>query len=142
MQKLSKYFSLQELTYLRSWDTFHTPNQKELENLTKLALAMDTVREFIGNPIIVHCGIRPILNNINSEYHGKDYNEFIIGSPKSLHKIGLAIDFHVANMDCDKVRELIVPKLEEWKMRCEDLPGSNWVHIDLGSIKSKRFFKP
>jgi hypothetical protein len=61
----------------------------------------------------------------------------------SAHTLGMAVDFSVATLKADEVRELLKPELERLKIRMEDLPGSTWVHIDTREPGgSGRFFKP
>lgn len=142
-QKISKYFSVKEALYLPSWKVLHIPNEQEKANILKTAEVMDKIREFLGKPISVHVWLRPTLNNPSHAKHGQDYNLFIKGAKASAHKVGLAVDWSCRDYTCDKVRELLLPKLEEFNIRVEDLPGSNWVHTGTDWKPGKsRFFKP
>lgn len=145
--KISKYFTVKEALLLSSINTLHLPSEEEKANIIALAEKMDKVREFLGKGIIVHCWIRPTsVNCTDPKYQGFDYNSYI-GSKakKSAHVLGKAIDFHVAGYEnsygCDAMRTLLIPKLEEWGMRMEDINGS-WIHMDIAEVKSQRFFKP
>lgn len=145
--KISKYFTVKEALLLPSIKVLHIPSEEEKIQILALAEKMDVVREFLGKGIIVHCWIRPTsVNCVDPKYKGFDYNEHI-GSKakKSAHIFGKALDFHVAGYEgkygCDAMRALLIPKLEEWDMRMEDINGS-WIHMDIAEVKSQRFFKP
>lgn len=141
--KISKHFTVHEATYLPSWNVYHTPSEQEKENIVKLALVMDKIRDYIGKPIIIHVWIRPILNSPGHEKHGQDYNLFVKGAKMSAHKTGLGVDWHAKDYSCDYVRRLLQQKLEEFNIRVEDLPGSNWVHTDIKTpVNNNRYFKP
>ncbi len=123
---------------------------------------MDVIREFLGEPINVHVWMRPgVASCPGTPWDGKDYNRYIYETqvwkalseeekakkqvPNSPHKSGEAVDWSVVNKKtaeaCAEVREKLLPKLEEWGVRMEDIHGS-WVHIDTKPVISKRFFKP
>jgi uncharacterized protein YcbK (DUF882 family) len=135
--KISQFFTVREAIHLPQWNRLATekdglgPAQKA--NLVMLMVVMDKVRTFFGKPIVVHCCFRPYA-----------YNALVGGAPKSAHIAAMAIDFHVAGLDCDEARKLLLPKLEEWGLRMEDLPGSSWVHLDMRPVPKggTRFFKP
>ena len=133
---VSAHFTVSECLYLPKWNRLaneHDGLNDEIKgNLILLCTKLDTVRDFFKKPMIVHCMYRP-----------KEYNSLIGGAVGSAHIEGLAIDFHVINRSCDEVREMLLPLLEQWKFRMEDLPGSNWVHLDLRDPGyGNRFFKP
>lgn len=134
--KISQFFTVAEATMLPQWKRVATekdglgPTQKA--NLEKLFKIMDKVRGLFGKPILVHVAFRPY-----------SYNKLIGGAPRSSHVEGMAVDFHVSGVTCDDARAQLVPYLEEWGLRCENLPGSNWVHLDIRPAgPAGRFFKP
>jgi uncharacterized protein YcbK (DUF882 family) len=88
--------------------------------------------------------IRPKSTNAPGHAgHNKDYNKFVKGAPRSAHIPGLAVDFSIEGVDCDRLRKLLVPKLEEFDCRMESLHGAGWVHMDLMSpTEGRRYFKP
>lgn len=143
--KISKYFTVHEALYLPSWELHHIPSEQEKAAIINMAQKMDLVREYLGNAIIVHCWIRPKSVNQpkSARYHLKNYNAACGGAPGSAHMEGIAVDFHVAKMTCDEARHLLVSKLDEFKIRMEDISG-NWVHVDMRNPapKKSRFFKP
>lgn len=135
--KVSNYFTVKECIWFPRWSRLATEEdgltEEIKENIIKTAKKMDIVREWIGKPIRVHVWYRSL-----------EYNMLIGGAKKSVHMEGKAVDFSVPGMTCDEFRKKMIDenKLEEWEMRCEDLFGSNWVHLDTAPVKFKRFFKP
>ena len=142
--KISDYFKVKEATYLIRWNVYHTPTEQEIANILRMAEVMDKIRAFLGCKVEVHCWIRPAVTNCqNTLYRGKDYNKLVGGAKASAHLDGLAVDFHAEHMLCDEVRAKLLPKLEEWDIRMENLPRSGWVHVDLKPpFRGNRYFKP
>lgn len=139
--KISKYFSVGEALYLHQWDCYHIPSDEEKDNIVRHALNMDLVRELLGVPCRVHCWMRPeSLNCPDSPHHGEDYNALCKGAASSQHKKGDATDYDPIGMSCDDARALLESKLEEWGMRMEKAPGTDWVHNDSGPVISTRYF--
>jgi uncharacterized protein YcbK (DUF882 family) len=134
---ISVYFNVKEALWLPTWNRMATekdglgPIQKD--NIIKLMQTMDRIRVLLNKPIVVHVAFRPY-----------SYNKLIGGAPKSAHVQGMACDFSVPGMSCDDVRKMLLPHLDEFNIRMENLPGSSWVHIDTKSVSSSsyRFFKP
>jgi hypothetical protein len=140
--KISKFFTVKEACWLPSWSIMHIPSEEEKQNIIKQAAKMDLIRGFFGVSIRVHCWIRPILNNPNSEFNGKDYNALVKGAKNSAHKVGLATDYDVEGLNCDDVRAKLEPKLEQWQIRMEKMPGSDWIHNDCAPVIAYRYFNP
>lgn len=159
---ISKYFTVKNATYLPSWKTYHIPNEEEKSNILQVAEKMDRIREFLGEPILVHVWIRPGKASCpGTEWDGMDYNEWLYKNvvwknlteeekktkkvPNSPHKTGKAVDWSIVDKKtadgCAEVRNKLLPKLEELDIRMEDIVG-NWIHIDIYPVVSKRFFKP
>lgn len=110
----------------------HPENDQVLSNLILVCQKFDQVREILGNePLIVTSGYRP-----------KYYNDKIGGAASSQHMDGAAIDFQHKTKTADDCRALLLPHLDSLKIRVEDLPGSDWVHIDVKLTSGKRFFRP
>lgn len=162
--KVSKYFTVKEVLYLPSWGCYHTPSEDEKANVLKMAEVMDKVRELVGKPIGVHCWVRPNKANcviVPSQVQWSrdpavrkmqevalatlDYNAFIGSTAKrSPHISGKAVDWDCGE-SCDETRKKLMPKLEEFNMCMEDVPGGPWVHLDIYEPAihgGKRFFKP
>lgn len=138
---ITQHFAWSEFLYLPQWKVEHIPSEDEKANIILLVNKMEEIRSLLNKPINIHCGIRPILNNKDSEYNGKDYNEFVKGAKQSAHKIGLAADWD-ANEDCDITRAFLLPYLEQLNIRMENKEKSGWIHIDLEKPNPNRFFIP
>lgn len=129
--KISRRFTVREALLLPSWGVLHVPSEEEKANILKMAAIMDIVRDRLGKPIKVHCWIRPTSANCpGSPHDGGNYN-LAAGSKalRSAHIIGKAVDFDIGD-NCDNVRAVLAPMLEELGLRQEDAPGTNWVHLD------------
>ena len=130
---ISRNFKWHECLYLPRWDVHAFPNSEEVYfELINTIDKMQLIRDFIDKPIIITSMYRPL-----------EYNKLIGGANKSNHIIGMACDFKVKGQKCDVTRKLLLNKLEEFDIRMENNPGSNWVHIDTNVKKNgKRYFKP
>jgi hypothetical protein len=143
-------FTVGECTLLPSWGCHHITSTNEQVNLTRVCELLEKVRFFASDklkkdcPIKIHCMIRPkSVNAPGHAGHGKDYNKFVKGAPRSAHISGLAVDFSIEGVDCDRLRKLLVPKLTEFDCRMESLHGAGWVHLDLiPPTEGRRYFKP
>lgn len=82
-RRLSPHFWLSELT-VTSHPIDNTPTEDHLENLTRLANALEFIREDLGN--------KPII--VTSAYRSARLNAVIPGaSTTSEHMVGRAVDF-------------------------------------------------
>ncbi len=158
-QKISRYFTVGEALYLPSWKVYHNPTGDEKLNILRTAAKLDLVRDHLGISMKIHCWLRPLKVDCRPGFTGQlslvkpdttakvkafqelNYNAYVGGAPKSAHTLGIAVDFS-CKLPADKIRELLLPKLEFWNARMEDLEGSSWVHLDYAPVKSARFFKP
>lgn len=132
----SKNFTWAEALYLPRWEMHTLPTSPNVFlAIEKTAMKMQAIRDFLNKQIRVTNWFRPTK-----------YNDFIGGAKGSSHIRGLACDFQVLGLDADTARGLVLPKLAEFEIRMENLPKSNWVHIDLNCDEKtsldKRFFKP
>lgn len=145
---ISEHFTIREALTLHKWgNALHRPTSAEKAAILQTATKMEMIRSFLGDrSITVTSWLRPPVANIpGNERQGQDYNAFIKGAKNSDHRLGLACDFEVKGLTPDEVRKALLPKLEEFKIRMEDLAGASWIHIDVQESLlpgAKRFFKP
>lgn len=136
-EHISKHFTYKEALWLPTWNRAANEsdgyNQEIKDNLIELFSKMDQVRSHLSMPIIVHVAYRP-----------PEYNKLVGGAPNSSHAQGKACDFHVSGSTCDAIRQKILNDnlLETLNLRMENLPGSNWIHLDTAPPHPNRFFKP
>lgn len=146
---ISRYFTVHDATYLPKWQIYHQPSEIEKANILKLAAKLDSIMDFLGHRVVVHCFIRPTSVNCPESFHnGQNYN-LAIGSTatRSAHIVGMACDLHVQGFEgaigCDDIRTQLVPELEPLKLRMEQASGDHtWVHLDMAPVISTRYFKP
>ena len=148
--KISKYFTVEEAIYLREWkrlanesDGLNDHVKSQLKRIFKEV--MDPIRELLDKPVF-----------IKSAYRSKAYNVAIGGAEFSAHmciKDYAAVDFWTDQdgdgdkdgEDCNKIKELLRPKLIELNIRLEDNgKGARWCHVDNKPVPSggNREFKP
>lgn len=124
-------FTWGEALWLPRWNLYCLPTELEEQEIIKIAFKLQQIRNIFGKSITITSWLRP-----------KAYNELIGGAKDSAHIYGMAVDFVVANTDCDEVRLKLLNKLDDLKIRMEDIAG-DWVHIDNREPgKQGRFFKP
>ena len=83
--RLTPHFTLEELTFSETATRLgidNTPSIEVRQNLEKLALGLENVRELLGHPIYISSGFRCI-----------DLNNILKSKPTSAHVKGLAADF-------------------------------------------------
>lgn len=166
--KITPRFSVGEALTLQSWGVMHVPSEEEKAAIISIAegvgKAADVLEAALGRhvSINVHAFMRPEKANVpNSKWNGYDYNRYIYETqvwkdltpeqkatkkvPKSPHRTGHAIDFHIIGFEgkegCAKIRAMLLPHLESLGLRMEDIDGG-WVHLDNLPVVNKRFFKP
>lgn len=142
---ISKHFTVHEATFLPSWSISHIPSEAEKAEIIKTAELMDQIRDFVNTPITVSCWIRPTSVNCPGSEHDKGNYNLAIGSKAmhSAHIEGAACDFFVKGHTADEVRALLVPKIDEFHFRMEDLKASSWTHCDTRYVKGgHNYFVP
>jgi zinc D-Ala-D-Ala carboxypeptidase len=117
---LSLNFTLDELTRSEAaarngWD--NTPNEQEIENLTRLAALLQEVKAAVGG--------KPVI--INSGFRSKLVNDAVGSKDSSQHRLGCAADLRVPGMTPRQVVEA-----------CLELPFDqiilefdSWTHISV-----------
>lgn len=162
---VSRLYTVKDAIYLPRWGRL-ADDRDGLDDNAKAALIdvfqrMEKVTDILGVTVSVHCAFR-----------SNEYNRLVGGAKASAHiargvqmppkvipdgtEIGngikhiAAVDFDAnigeasAGANCDKVREILKPKLEELDMRMEQNPGSDWVHLDTKPVRpgDSRIFTP
>jgi hypothetical protein len=144
--QITEHFTVGEALYLPTFKIYHKPGDEEKANIVNLFTQLELVRTSLGDhPINILCCIRPVAVNCdNPAFWGRNYNQLVGGALGSAHIVGMAADFTVSTITCDEVRSLVVPELNDLQMRCENKPGSGWVHLDIRDPgpSGKRFFLP
>lgn len=125
--KLSQHFALIEFTRSATAERLridNTPGAAHLENLRRLALALEDVRALLQAPIVITSGYRsPALNRA------------VDGSTTSSHCDGLAADFHAPQFGPDQaVAQAIADSALEFdQLIFEQGARSTWVHLGVGA---------
>lgn len=141
---VTPHFSVHNMLFLPQWNRLANESDglddDVKANLIDLANRMETVRESLGgNPIRVHCCLRPTLYNALPSVGGAADSSHIANT-------GCAAMDWDNGLNCDDVRQKILDLglLDSLNMRMEDSPGSNWVHLDtrIPLQGHNRFFKP
>jgi uncharacterized protein YcbK (DUF882 family) len=120
--KLTEHFSLEELTFSEiaernGWD--NTPNDKELENLKRLAEFLEDVKQALGGkPIIVSSGFR-----------SKQTNDGVGSRDSSQHRIGAAVDFRVPELTPNDVVKAIIASGLPFDQVIREF--DRWTHISI-----------
>lgn len=128
--KLSKYFSLEELTYSETAQKLkinNTPNATHLANMKKLANdVLDPIREKYGKPIYV-----------NSGYRCPQLNTAVKGSKTSQHCNGGAADIRCSGSKA-KLFKLIESMIKNGEIKVGQLiweygtkQEPQWIHVSI-----------
>ena len=132
--KITNHFIVEEALFLHKWgrlaneDDGLTDGIKQ--NLVSVFTKMEIVRAFIDAPM-----------RVSSCYRPSRYNWLFGGTAHSAHICGMAVDWYVKGVNCNRLRAKIVPMLAMWEMRCENECG-NWIHLDIRNFGRNRYFKP
>ena len=112
-------FKWGEALYLPSFNIHAVPNEEIIRNIQKFAPRVQEVRKILKAPMLITSWWRP-----------EKYNALIGGAKRSHHMTGGAVDFRCPGLSADEIRRILKPRLAGLGLRMENLPGSNWVHID------------
>ena len=124
--KLSKNFSLEELTRSATATKLGIDNKPDEEHLKNLQVVVDE----IAQPLRDHFG-KPV--RINSGYRSPALNDAIGGSKKSQHSKGEAIDLEIDGVSNMEVAGWITENCDYDQVILEfynpaEGPNSGWVH--------------
>jgi heme oxygenase len=114
---LSEYFTLEELTFTNHREYDNTPNQVQIDNLTRLAEFLETVRALLGNPILVDSGFR-----------SPEVNHAVGSTSVSQHMKGCAADIRVLGMTPAEVVKAIYDADLPYDQLILEL---GWTHISI-----------
>lgn len=118
---LSKHFTLEELTHSDIGARLgldNTPNEQEIQNLTRLAALLEEVRKVIGKPI-----------NINSGFRSKAVNDAVKSKDTSQHRLGCAADIRVSGMTPNEICTAIIDSDIQFDQMIREF--DSWVHISV-----------
>jgi len=117
--KLTEHFSLEELTHTDHRQYDNTPNDKELENLKRLAEFLEEVKAALGG--------RPIM--VNSAFRSKQVNDAVGSSDRSQHRVGTAVDFRVPQLTPDEVVKIIMASGLPYDQVIREF--DRWTHLSI-----------
>tara|TARA_B100000768_G_C11186386_1_gene335263 strand:- start:256 stop:639 length:384 start_codon:yes stop_codon:yes gene_type:complete len=125
--RLTKNFTKREF---KSKDGSKMPIEV-LENVRELALNLQELRDFLGEPL-----------RINSAYRSEAHNQAVGGSSRSQHLLGKASDLRVKELDSEDLYHIIEALISEGKMKEGGLGLYNsFVHYDIRGTKARWNFK-
>ena len=118
--RLSKNFTLAELTATSHRKLQDTPTLDVIQNLQKLCVhVLQPLRDTVGAPVY-----------INSGYRSKKLNAKVGGVPNSRHLLGKAADIHCDNLAYAKVIfDILKQNKYVGKVLIETKGRSVWVHV-------------
>ena len=123
MTKLTEHFSLEELTHTDHREFDNTPNAQETENLERLALFLEQVKETLGG--------KPIM--VNSAFRCKQVNDAVGSKDSSQHRIGCAADIRVPGMTPDEVVQALMAAHIPYDQIIREF--DRWTHISVPNTK-------
>lgn len=122
MTQLSEHFSLEELTITMHREYDNTPNEDQINNLTRVAQLLEQVKALLGG--------KPVM--VNSGYRSPQVNLAVGSKPTSQHCLGCAADIRVPGMTPDEVVQAI---------KASDIPYDqlirefdSWTHISVPNL--------
>lgn len=98
-----------------------------LENVKTLAMQLQVLRDYIGEPI-----------RLNSGYRTPSWNKKIGGAPRSQHLLGKAADISVETYTPKQLAAVVEQLITEEKLYFGGLgiyPG--WIHVDIRKNKAR-----
>ena len=121
--KLTDNFSKHEF---ESKDGVDMP-KRVLNNIKKLAIQLQIIREYTGLPI-----------TINSGYRSPEHNRSIGGSKGSQHKLGKAADIVIEGLSADTVYELVEDLIKKDILNIKGLGKyDTFTHVDIRDKKAR-----
>jgi len=95
---------------------------KYIDNILRLAIELQKVRDIIKKPIIITSGYRCVK-----------HNKLAGGAKNSYHLYGLAVDSHAKGMDLEEYMTYLIKftKFNGFKLGSELVQGKYLVHADM-----------
>jgi len=121
--QLSEHFSLEELTHTDHREFDNTPNEQETENLKRLAIFLEQVKELLGG--------KPIM--VNSAFRSKQVNDAVGSKDSSQHRIGCAADLRIPDMTPDEVVKAVIASGLPYDQVIREF--DRWTHISVPNTK-------
>lgn len=119
-----KHFIIKEFVPPEIWNS---EGERSISYLDpNLLLSIEQIRNYFNKVIIVNNW----YNGGSFKYRGFRPKDCIIGSKRSMHKKGKAIDFDVLGLTANEVREEIIKHRELFPYVSRMEAGVNWIHID------------
>jgi hypothetical protein len=117
--KLTEHFSLEELTHTEHREYDNTPNDKELENLKRLAEFLEEVKTVLGG--------KPIM--VNSAFRSKQVNDAVGSKDSSQHRIGCAVDIRVPQLTPNDVVKAVIASCLPFDQVIREF--DRWTHLSI-----------
>lgn len=121
--KLSPNFALDELTASETAARHgidNTPDEATIQNLTRLANALQEIRALLGNKVII----------VSSGYRSPELNQKVGGSATSDHCKGLAADFICPSYGTpDEIVRVVMASAIPFKQVIREF--DKWVHFSI-----------
>ena len=119
---LTEHFTLEELTVTSHREFDNTPNEAEIENLTRLAEFLEQVKTVLGG--------KPVM--INSAFRSKQVNDSVGSKDTSQHRVGCAADIRVPGMTPNQVIQTIMQSDIQYDQIIREF--DSWTHISIPNI--------
>jgi hypothetical protein len=116
---LTPHFTLEELTHTDHREFDNIPNEKELENIQRLAEFLEKLKTVLGG--------KPIM--VNSAFRSKQVNDAVGSKDTSQHRIGCAADIRVPSMTPDEVVRAVIASDLEFDQVIREF--DRWTHISI-----------
>ena len=116
---LTSHFTLEELTHTDHREFDNIPNEKELENIQRLAEFLEKLKTVLGG--------KPIM--VNSAFRSKQVNDAVGSKDTSQHRIGCAADIRVPAMTPDQVVRAVIASDLEFDQVIREF--DRWTHISI-----------
>ncbi|MCL2720825.1 MAG: hypothetical protein FWD47_05750 [Treponema sp.] len=152
---ITESFTVREATLLRLWtknekkDIYHIPNASEIEEIKKMANAIQIIRDTYGRSMNVTSWYRPkevnlgtldstgnIVSYSNSNYNKKNFDSAVKGVGGH-HTTGLAVDIaYNESLEKHLKKPEILKLLEKnsiWVQNIDQTKGKGYIHFDLGT---------